>query len=75
MPASSQTALMAFRVAVSSDPAGLSYQHEPAAAIFPLMRTPRKLEIVSWFAFSPMASVFGSEAAELHQTGFLRVNP
>ncbi len=34
---------------------------------------PRKLN-VSGLPFPPDGTVFGSEAAELHQTGFLRVN-
>ncbi len=39
---------------------------------FLLMREPEEVERL--FAFSPDGTVFGSEAAELHQTGFLRVN-
>jgi hypothetical protein len=34
------------------------------------VREPEEVERF-WFAFSPDGAVFGSEAAELHQTGFL----
>ncbi len=37
------------------------------------MREPEEVERFR-FTFSPAGAVFGSEAAELHQPGFLRVN-
>ena len=74
MPAPSQTVFDGFQSYRHPIPAGLSYQHEPAVAIFPAdVREPEEVERF-WFAFSPDGTVFGSEAAELHQTGFLRVN-
>ena len=74
MPAPSQTVFDGFQSCRHPIPAGLSYQHEPAVAIFPAdVREPEEVERF-WFAFSPDGTVFGSEAAELHQTGFLRVN-
>ncbi len=74
MPAPSQTVFDGFQSCRHPIPAGLSYQHEPAVAIFPAdVREPEEVERF-WFAFSPDGTEFGSEAAELHQTGFLRVN-
>ncbi|SWL29380.1 Uncharacterised protein [Klebsiella pneumoniae] len=36
------------------------------------MREPEEVERF-WFTFSPAGAVFGCEAAELHQSGFLRM--
>ena len=73
MPAPSQTVFDGFQSCRHPIPAGLSYQHEPAVAIFPAdVREPEEVERF-WFAFSPDGTVFGSEAAELHQSGFLRM--
>ncbi len=68
MPAPSQTVFDGFQSCRHPIPAGLSYQHEPAVAIFPAdVREPEEVERF-WFAFSPDGTVFGSEAAELPQS-------
>lgn len=73
MPALSQSVLDGFQCRRHPIPTCLSYQHEPAATIFPTdMREPEEVERFR-FTFSPAGAVFGSEAAELHQSGFLRV--
>jgi hypothetical protein len=73
MPALSQTVLDGFQCCRHPIPACLSYQHEPAVTIFPTdVREPEEVERF-WFAFFPAGAVFGSEAAELHQSGFLRM--
>lgn len=67
MPALSQSVLDGFQCRRHPIPACLSYQHEPAATIFPTdMREPEEVERFR-FTFSPAGAVFGSEAAELHQ--------
>src|SRR5690606_8447860 len=73
MPALSQSVLDGFQCRSHPIPACLSYQHEPATTIFPTdMREPEEVERFR-FTFSPAGAVFGSKAAELHQSGFLRV--
>ena len=73
MPAPSQTVFDGFQSCRHPIPAGLSYQHEPAVAIFPAdVREPEEVERF-WFTFSPAGAVFGCEAAELRQSGFLRM--
>jgi hypothetical protein len=67
MPALSQTVFDGFQSCRHPIPAGLSYQHEPAVAIFPDVREPEEVERF-WFAFSPAGAVFGCEAAELSQS-------
>ncbi len=55
MPAPSQTVFDGFQSCRHPIPAGLSYQHEPAVAIFPAdVREPEEVERF-WFAFSLMA--------------------
>ncbi len=55
MPAPSQTVFDGFQSCRHPIPAGLSYQHEPAVAIFPAdVREPEEVERF-WFAFSPDA--------------------
>ncbi len=55
MPAPSQTVFDGFQSCRHPIPAGLSYQHEPAVAIFPAdVREPEEVERF-WFAFPLMA--------------------
>ena len=57
MPAPSQTVFDGFQSCRHPIPAGLSYQHEPAVAIFPAdVREPEEVERF-WFAFSPDGTV------------------
>ena len=55
MPAPSQTVFDGFQSCRHPIPAGLSYQHEPAVAIFPAdVREPEEVERF-WFAFPNFA--------------------
>ncbi len=70
MPAPSQTVFDGFQSCRHPIPAGLSYQHEPAVAIFPAdVREPEEVERF-WFAFSPDGTVFRQRSGRTPSDGF-----
>ena len=64
---------MAFRVAVIRSAVFRISMNLPLRSFPADVREPEEVERF-WFCLFPDGTVFDSEAAELHQTGFLQVN-